>query len=217
MPTAIGLEIFPGVCMSSMIETMESRLLFSAAPSVIAADLVTAKTAAITAKTDLTAALSVITTEAKALKKDAASTHLDKLQKSLLNSLEKTVSGDETKYKKQISSILSTGLTDGARLEAQLSSLEKHPTSTKVQAKVSVALAKLEGVFSETVISTLESKASAAVGTVNSALFDLAIAVPSTTADVSSTEKALSADLLTLSTDATTLQDSIAQLATDLS
>jgi hypothetical protein len=199
-----------------MIESMESRVLLSASVSVISGDLAAGSAALTTAKADLKSAVKTAAADIKAFKTDVKGEKLTAPQKSALSSLEKAEASDAAKLNSVIGKTLATGTVRGAQLEADLKSLSAHPTSAKIQAKVTAALTKLQGVFSTTVIATLENDASTAISVVDTDLTAVGTAIPSTAAAAATAESDLTKDLNTFSTDATSVENVITALATDL-
>jgi len=203
--------------MSRMIESMESRVLLSASAGVIEGDLAAGSAALATAKADLKSAVKIAAADVKAFKTDVKGTKLTATQKSALSTLEKAEASDAAKLNSVIGQTLATGTVRGAQLEADLKSLSAHPTSAKIQAKVAAALSKLQGVFSTTVIATLENDTSTAISVVDTDLTAVGTAIPATAAAVATAESDLTNDLNTFSTDATSVENVITALTTDLS
>jgi hypothetical protein len=202
--------------MSQFIESMESRTLFTASAGVILADLEAIKSAVVTAKADLKASLTQATADVKSLKAAVAAAKPTASQKATLTTLQADELKGAVKSKAQVTAILASGTHDGLHLLAVLESLRAHPTSTVIQAKVEVALAALQGAFSNTVVTTVEGDASTIVTTLNTDLNAVATAIPSTQSDVTTFEGHLATDLTTLSTQATAIQSAIAVLAGNL-
>jgi hypothetical protein len=202
--------------MSQMIETMESRLLFTASPATIKQDLLSLTAEGVAAKADLTAAVAQIKADQKTIKAVAVLAHLTKTTRPVLSTFQKDENAALTKYKNTISTILSTGKRDGSKLETALLTLEKHLNSATVQTRVSLDLTALQSVFSNQVVSTVESDASAAVTAVDTDLNAVATAIPSTSTDVGIAETNLAGELSLLSQQASTIQGEVATLATDV-
>lgn len=202
--------------MSQMMETMESRTLFTASAGVILADLDAIKATGVAAKADLNAALNTAKADTKTLKAAVLATHPTAAEKAPFNKVLKDETIATVKFKAKITTILSAGTRSGDHLLAALKSLKAHPTSIVLKAKVQADLALLQGIFSSTVVSTVEANAAATVSNLDADLNAVATAAPSTQTDVNSFELHLAADQTTLSTQATAIQAAIAHLATDL-
>lgn len=200
-----------------MIESMESRVLLTASAAVIEQDVANLEIAGTNAKADLKTALIAIAADVKVVKLTVAAAHPTATQKSALHTFANAEVIAAAKYKARISGILGAGYADGVRVDTLLKTLEKHPTNTTLLARVQAAVAKLANVFSTTVISTVESNASAAVTTVDTDLNAVAAAVPTASTPVGTLESALGTDVnTTLPADATAIQGAISTLATDL-
>jgi len=202
--------------MSLMIESMESRVMLTASAGVIVSDLASGAAALATAKANLKAAVKEAALDVKMLKADTKGVKLTATQKSALTTLSKAEAIDAAKVSSTITKTLASGKLRGAQLEAELKALKAHPTSIAIQAKVATALAKLQGVFSATVISNVQSQVSAAVITLDADLTSVATAIPSTQSTVSATQSDLANDQVAFSVDTAAIQNAITALAADL-
>jgi len=203
--------------MSLMIESMESRVLMTASGGAIESDLKAGALALKAAKSDLHAALAEAAVDVKGFKTDIKGLKLTATQKLALATLEKTEAIDAAKVTAGIGKTLASGIVRGLQLEADLKSLEAHPTKTAIQVKVAAALVKLEAVFSSTVISNAETEAATAVSTLDTELAAVGTAIPSTQTTVTTSESDLAGDLTTLSNDSTSISSALTALASDLS
>jgi hypothetical protein len=202
--------------MSLMIESMESRVLLSASAGVIEGDVLRGAGALLGAKATLKSVIADAALEIKAFKTDVKGVKLTPTQKSALATLEKDEASDASKTKSAIGKILAAGISKGTQLESALKALLAHPAKTANQVKVAADLAKLQAVFSATVISTVENTASADVTVLDTDLATVATAIPSTQATVNTTQADFATDVTTLSDYATTIENAISTLATDL-
>jgi len=200
--------------MMRMMEQLESRVLFIASEGVILADLSAIEAQGVLAKSDLKSALATATADVKGIKTAVADASPTTADKQALVSLEKAVAAGETTYKLRVTNILNSGKNDGVTL---LANLKAHPNSAVIQAKVQAAFNALQGVFSNTVLTNVETNAANTVNTIDTAANALVTAVPSTLSDVGVLEGNLAGDLTTLSTQGTAIQSAIAQLGIDLS
>jgi len=203
--------------MMRMMEQLESRVLFIASEGVILADLSAIEAQGVLAKSDLKSALATATADVKGIKTAVADASPTTADKQALVSLEKAVAAGETTYKLRVTNILNSGKNDGVTLLAKLKNLKAHPNSAVIQAKVQAAFNALQGVFSNTVLTNVETNAANTVNTIDTAANALVTAVPSTLSDVGVLEGNLAGDLTTLSTQGTAIQSAIAQLGIDLS
>ena len=152
----------------------------------------------------------------KVLKADVDAAHPTKTQKATFNTLLKDEAAGVIKYQARVTAILTTGKRDADHLFALLKSLKAHPTSVVIQAKVHASLVVLQGVFSTTVLTNVQTSASGTVTTLDADADAVALAIPSTQTDVTSLKAHLAADLTTLATEGAAIQTAIAKIATDL-
>ncbi len=202
--------------MSQMIESIESRLLLTAAPEVILADLGALKATVVASKADLKAALNTAKADVKALRTSVTAAHPTAAQRAPLNTLVKDETAAVVKYRARVTGLLNSGTREGLNLLAALKNLKAHPNSIVFKAKVTTDLALLQGLFSTTNVSNIESNATATVGILNTDLNAIATAIPATQSAVHTFNTDLDNDLTTLSTKATDIQTGIATLANDL-
>lgn len=202
--------------MSQMMETIESRILFTASAGVILADVSAIEASGVAAKADLKAALSTAKADIKTLRAAVLATHPTTTEKAPFNTLLKDETVATVKTSAKVTSILAAGVHSGEHVLAALKSLKAHPTSVAIKAKVEADVAVLQGIFSNTVIANVEASASTFVTTLDTDLNAIATAIPSTQADVNAFESHLAADQTTLATQGPAIQAAIAQLATDL-
>jgi hypothetical protein len=183
---------------------------------VIEQDLTTLTAEGVAAKADLKAALATIKADEKTIKAEVISTKPSKAQKAVVAALGTAETAATNTYKNTITKILNSGKSAGGKLESALKSLKKKPTSLVLRAKVEADLTALENVFSDTVVTTVETDASTTVTSVDGDLDAVATAVPSAQTDVNTAETDLATDLGTLSGQATLIQSEIATLALDI-
>ncbi len=95
--------------MSQIIESMESRILFTASVMVIKQDLSALASEGVAAKADLKAALTAATADTKTVKADVVAAHPTSAQRALLNAYTKDEKAAAAKYKVTVSGILASG------------------------------------------------------------------------------------------------------------
>jgi hypothetical protein len=203
--------------MSQMIESVESRILFIASAGVIEADFEALLAAGLTGKVELKASVAQANADTKAVKAAVAAAHPTSAQKATLGRLAKDAVSTIGKYKAKVSAAYSSGDHGGTALLSALEGLKAHPTSAAALAKVDADVAKLQALFSDTNITTLENAASSTVTTLDTDLNGVATAVPSASTATGTFETHLAADLTSLSTDLTGIQTALGNLATALS
>jgi hypothetical protein len=203
--------------MSRMMEQLESRVLFIAFEGVILADLDAVKAQGTLDKADLKSALAIAVTDVKGLKTTLAKSSPTSADKAAFATLVKDEAAGATKYKLRITNILNSGFNDGDHLFSVLKQLKAHPNSVAIAAKVQASFNALQGVFSNTVLSSVETQAATTVSGIDSDANTLATDVPATQAGVGTLESHLASDLTTLSTQGTAIQTAIATLGVALS
>lgn len=203
--------------MLRMMEQLESRLLFIASSGVILADLEAVKAAGATASADLKVALSTAKADMATLRADVRAAHPTSTQEATFKTLQKDEASGATKYRLKVTNILAGGTRDGQSLLSALKRLEAKPTNVAIQGKVQASLAALQGAFSDTVLTNVETTASATVTQLDTDANALATAIPSTQTDVNTFESHLASDLGTISTQGMAIQAAIATLAGNLS
>ncbi len=203
--------------MSRMMEQLESRVLFIASAGVVLADLDAVKAQGTLARSELKSAVATAVADLKGLKTTLAGSSPTSADKAAFATLVKDEAAGATKYKLRITNILNSGFHDGDHLFSVLEQLKAHLNSVAIQAKVQASFAALQGVFSNTVLSGVETQAAATVSGIDSDANTLATDVPTAQSGVTAFESHLASDLTTLSTQSTAIQSAIATLGVALS
>ena len=113
--------------MSQLIESIESRILFTGSAFAIEHDLAVLKAEVTASNADLTAALKAATADVKTIKADVVAAKPTSAQKAAFSTFQKDELSDAAKYRQTIAKILTTGTRDGLHLQSVLISLKATP------------------------------------------------------------------------------------------